>query len=734
MKQKIKKFWPELVIVLAVLFFLRKILFGGEIFVTPGMGLSDYSLGIYPQSHYLSTALKEGRFPLWAPEIYGGFPFAANGESAPFYPLNLLLFYFFSPQTGLALYNLFTFLLLGLATFYFLKSLKLSSEAALIAALSFTFSSGLIVKIVHFDSLAIIAHLPLALLTTHQYFEKKRPLLLVALTLVLAMQILLFDPQSTFLAFLTFSLYFLFKVLIETKKKQISANLLTLIIVFLLAFSLSAAQIVPSLNYFRLSVRKTGVSQEKAAEYPLIFKELAYFLRPTPFGDPSLGNYDSPVYPTPSIFWENNSYIGLVGLLLGILAILFMSRHKEVIFFGSLLVFSLLLALGKSTPLFFLLRLPPFSFFRIHSRFLILSMFSLSILAAFGFEALSQKFKKKKTLVGLTLAIIILIDLFSFGLDYNPTYKAKDWLSPPESAQLIKKDPTFFRTHMTGQYEAFLILYRQFDGWRKNVGPYFGLRELLPPNLPLNWEINQAEGHIGFGLQRLADWTKYLERDTLYHGQTGTIEISPMAIKMLRLKNVKYLMSPFKLDGPEFSLKKETFFADDQPRYFVFELKDPAPHAFIVHQSKFLKEGEDFWEELNKDEFDFKKTVLLEENSESLPEILSPSEDEVEILEYLPEKVTLKTSSKEPGFLILTDNYFPEWHAQIDNQPVKILRANYLHRAVRLKPGEHRIVFTYQPKSVLLGIKISLITLAIILVFSLYLLIRKRRFRAAKKD
>ena len=51
-----------------------------------------------------------------------------------------------------------------------------------------------------------------------------------------------------------------------------------------------------------------------------------------------------------------------------------------------------------------------------------------------------------------------------------------------------------------------------------------------------------------------------------------------------------------------------------------------------------------------------------------------------------------------PGFLILGDTYYPGWRVQVDGTPARLLRADYLFRAVTLGPGQHRVVFRYRPR------------------------------------
>ena len=716
----LKRHWPELLLFASIVFFLRELLFFGKIFVSPDYGLGDLTKGFIPLAYYLNEALKAGRIPLWLPEIFSGFPYVADGEGGFFYPLNLLLHYFFPFITALNIYTFLTFLIMGFSTFYFLRNLKLSKEAALVGSLSFIFAGGMVARITHLLFLNSVAFLPLNFFLTQKFFQKRNPLYLLLIGIFLSFQILNFSPPTTLVCFIGLGLFFLFKTLTNSSNsKELLTNLAALFFVFILAGALSAIQIVPTLEVISLSRRGGGIGEGEAKEFAFHLEELLYFLRPTPFGNFSQGTYQAPREGF-VFFWENNAYIGILGFILGALAILkiFARSQKMILFFAFLLLFSILLALGQFTSYFFILRLPPFSFFRVPGRYLFLSMFSLSTLAAFGFENVTSRFSQKRSLLGILAAIFILADLFSFGLFYNPTYDGQKWLSPPQSAQFLKDDSSFFRVFDYGQYEAFFAVHEK-GGWRKDIEPYFNLREGLPPDFNIIFHIPSINGWVGFERKRDLAWQKLLNENILVNQKAWVIKPKSTAIKLLRGQNVKYVVTPFKIEGDDFVLRKEISFETGQASYYVFELKNPLPHAFLVHGVKTTSEDQTL-SEFARPEFDPQKEVILEETVENLLDKTNRDSDQVEIKEYLPEKVVIKTQSGSPTFLVLTDSYFPAWEAKIDGQPTKIYQADYLFRAVRLDSGEHRVEFEYKPNGLYLGAVITFSTLLLMIIFALY--------------
>jgi hypothetical protein len=88
-----------------------------------------------------------------------------------------------------------------------------------------------------------------------------------------------------------------------------------------------------------------------------------------------------------------------------------------------------------------------------------------------------------------------------------------------------------------------------------------------------------------------------------------------------------------------------------------------------------------------------------------------PKSGRAEIARYEPNRVEIKTDSSTRNLLVLGDNYFPGWRAKIDGHRAKVLRANYNQRAVSVPAGSHTVTFSYQPKSVLYGLVISIVTM-----------------------
>jgi hypothetical protein len=135
----------------------------------------------------------------------------------------------------------------------------------------------------------------------------------------------------------------------------------------------------------------------------------------------------------------------------------------------------------------------------------------------------------------------------------------------------------------------------------------------------------------------------------------------------------------------------------------IYENLDALPRAFVVHQAEVSAGDEQTIARMRDPAFDPAQAVILAGGQPLAGAGTSPAE----ITRYTPEEVVVEASTDAPGYLLLTDTFYPGWRASVDGQPAEIVRADVMFRAVRLGPGRHQVVFRYQPDSVTWGAWIS---------------------------
>jgi hypothetical protein len=90
------------------------------------------------------------------------------------------------------------------------------------------------------------------------------------------------------------------------------------------------------------------------------------------------------------------------------------------------------------------------------------------------------------------------------------------------------------------------------------------------------------------------------------------------------------------------------------------------------------------------------------------------------------EQVVVRTSSPADAVLVLAEQYFPGWRAEIDGHETGIFRADLLGRGVHVPAGDHRVRFWFEVPSVALGARVSLSALATLV---LLVVISRRKIR-----
>jgi len=97
------------------------------------------------------------------------------------------------------------------------------------------------------------------------------------------------------------------------------------------------------------------------------------------------------------------------------------------------------------------------------------------------------------------------------------------------------------------------------------------------------------------------------------------------------------------------------------------------------------------------------------------------SKDEIiALINYSPNKLTYQYSSLAPRLAVFSEIYYPAgWKAFIDGEPVKILKANYILRALNVPAGSHTVSFEFEPESFKKGALYSSFASGILIVLFL---------------
>ena len=372
----------------------------------PGLAFEGKVLGgydafvyFYPLRAYFAQAVAEGRIPLWNPHSFLGVPFLANPQTAIFYP-GTWLFALLDVPRAYAL-NYLGHLFVSAVGLYALArwSLGLGPLGSALGGAAFAFSGFMNGQAGHINQVSVAAWLPVAALALDLALRGGRPVAraasradeparlaaprdgrlvaLAALVAVVALQIMAGHPQEVYMTLVALGFLVIWRRA-ELGIRPLARGVLLLGAATALALGLCAIQLLPSAELSGQSIRSGGLSYQIAS-----FEALPWpLLLPALF--PGFWSH----LPTTEFF----GHVGTILLAIGWAGLTFGAARPALLgaLYGAL---GLLLAVGDATSLYRLLFdwAPGFSSFRVPARWLLVSTFGLSVLAAVGADWLAAR-------------------------------------------------------------------------------------------------------------------------------------------------------------------------------------------------------------------------------------------------------------------------------------------------------------------------------------------------------
>ena len=151
-------------------------------------------------------------------------------------------------------------------------------------------------------------------------------------------------------------------------------------------------------------------------------------------------------------------------------------------------------------------------------------------------------------------------------------------------------------------------------------------------------------------------------------------------------------------------------------------------NAWFVNEVMYVDNANKEIEALGKT--DLHTVVIADKSFESVigKSSVQDSTSTVTLTKYEPNELHYDVNSKNGGVVVFSEIYYPGWSCTVDGQPVEIGRANYVLRAIQVKPGQHKVVMEFRPKSLATTeaiAYIALIVLFIAVIVSVVLSVKK---------
>lgn len=291
------------------------------------------------------------------------------------------------------------------------------------------------------------------------------------------------------------------------------------------------------------------------------------------------------------------------------------------------------------------------------------------------------------------ILLLIVLDLFVFGIGYNPSIKNNFVYPHTPAINFLKDDKTQYRILPTTMQ------------WRSNGPMAYGINEIGGCELPTKY-YHEFRNTIALS---------YPFPSSEY--STGFTASSANS-KLIDLLNVKYIITTKKI-GNTVPGKIELVFQDKETR--IYKNNTYLPRAFFVNRTRFLSDDSTL-KFLSSQLFDPKYEVILSDNKNNiiLTDTINQLKQNISISDYKSQEVRISAVSNKNAFLVLSDAYYPGWKAYLDGDEVPIYRANHVMRAIYVPKGKHKILFKYEPLSIKIGIYLSLTSLVFMSIFTFF--------------
>ena len=706
---------------------------------------SDLMTIHWPKATLQAQSLRaHGQWPLWTPRILSGMPLLANPLAMCFYP-PVLLFLFLPAGIAFNLLWIFHFWLAAAGAYLWLRrAVNLSAPASSLGALTFAFTAKMAAHMAagHVTVIAAAAWLPWALYLADQALTRGRLRGALLAGAALALQAATHSQIFLYTAYLLL-IYGLVSLALGKNGKRIKRSLLMLLI-FVTAALLGAAQLLPLAEMAPYSNRVLGAGE--ASSHALTPIQLLVSL----------------LLPTGQGGHESVLYLGLTPLLL--IPFTWMRRRGwRVTFCAVLALFALIFALGDSTPLYPLLRrLPGLTYTRTPARLGFLLALAVATLAAAGFDALasvswSAALRRRWPLAAVGIAATGLSAGLGFMLISGVGSRAY-WglaLFPLLGAGLIsaRRSLESRRALFLSIAWGALILFDlwSFDGtlWRA-VSPQDafapgaeaaawleaqpGRFRVYSPGYAIEQQVAAEHGlELADGVEpvHLAAYDRYTGLATGVPVEGFSVTVPPFPdeknlsqahrdaipnLKLLGLLNVRYLVAAFDIRGVE--LIERARFGEIR----VFENQQALPRAFVVGEVEPVRDEAESLARLP--EIDPRRTALVEKGPSFNDGVAF---QEAPVLLYTPNRIELEVNLSAPGFLVLSEVWYPGWQATDNDRPLPIYKADHILRGLYLERGAHRVAFTYRPLSLRVGGVISGVSALALIAYLTWIAVRARR-------
>jgi hypothetical protein len=506
------------------------------------------------------------------------------------------------------------------------------------------------------------------------------------------------------------------------------------LIILLLACGLSAAQMLPFFDLLLRSQRNIGYG---GFDNSMAVMAISTYVIPLYHCYKSTA--DGFVFQDGQRYFSS-FYLGIATILLSFSA-MFRVRSAVVYVLLLLTLLSVIFAMGNNTCVYPYLNtvLPCLGFMRYPVKWITLSVFTIPLLAAYGFNWLNSKtaFENHKGAqpirVELLTLIVIMTALILF-VSFRPK-PTDDVVMMVQNAagrifflliiyaclcnliQLESRGKMFF-------FELLFLLLVWFDLWTQTyaLAPTTGsqLYEVESFQKHYSWAGPLHEGHarvfVGFrGQNGAIDSDSFADRSNLRYSLARNINLLDDVPKAdgffplyIREMSGVDLALEWMNDG-EYGL--EDFIGilckgnPEEPQNWALR-GSCLPLVSAGQQPVYVQESNAL-EYVTRKMFQPKQTVCLPPDAEAIVHGTYSPGAKVISFEWRAQHISACVESSNSTMLVIAQSYYHNWHAFVDGRRVPLWRANYAFQALEVPAGKHSVQVVYEDLPFMLGFIVS---------------------------
>lgn len=707
---------------------------------------TDAPVSEEPFYEFIKQNLRRGILPLWNPHQACGFALIGMLEVGMFYPLNLILYLL--PNTISWDVLIFARLFLaGLFTFFFMRHLGYRKTPSLCAALVFMLSGPM--TLLQYWTANVDLLTPLLFISLDKLLKETNRRSVAMTALVVAATLFAGHPEHVFLVNFYGLVFFVFRFLTLKPTTPISKIVLSYGLSYILGIGLAAIVFFPFVRNFHGEFWHghpdgTGLLMEEQRDRVLSLA-LPYF-----FQKQNL-TYDF----TFAGWW--GGYLGTLPLAFASLA-LFKKQNNGLNYFFAVMAF---LIIGKAygLPIInWLGYLPLFDTCRYAIHTPPLACLTVAILCGMGVSLLREQKDLFKKGLPLTLGLLSIVGLHlwilreakHFSISLNASLFALAVLTIFQIVLWVNDRALLKPKVRNGILVAIIFLElfsyihrerpRRFDSFAKvpyieflrnrpEISRSYGLFWAFYPNTATGFMVDDLGYFLGLVPQRYVTFVNSFLREGHFKNDLRPPSLRATPIEranhpILDLLNVRYFIVPSETQLKKLLRNSEKLFNSDSPIYNdevrIYERPSALPRAFIVHRAVFEPDEQKLIKLMQRLGPALREgAAILYPRDNQIIHLLNglPVSDQstVKILSLQANEVVLEANMENPGFVVLSDAYHPDWRADIDGKSTQVYQTNYLLRSVFVPAGQHTIKFSFIPLSFYAGAVVSLASFLILL-------------------